>query len=122
MEATVERNGRKPLVARFGGIPLQRQDDAVLTDRRPVPALIRHKELVIRLLAGRCEMCGNAREVEVHQVGKLADLGKPGQPRPAWADLMAPTRKTLMVCLSCHAASTGSHAAAGVQSLESGVR
>jgi hypothetical protein len=42
----VERSGRKPLVARFGGIPLRRQRDAVITDRLPVPGIIRHKELI----------------------------------------------------------------------------
>ena len=46
LEARIERNGRKPLVARFGGIPLRRQKDAVLTDRLPVPGIIGHKELV----------------------------------------------------------------------------
>ena len=103
LEARIERNGRKPLVARFGGIPLRRQKDAVITDRLPVPGIIRHKELVTRLLADRCEICGHAGEVDVHQVRKLADLGKPGQPRPAWAELMARRRrKTLVVCPSCH--------------------
>jgi hypothetical protein len=103
VEARIERNGRKPLVARFGGIPLRRQKDAVLTDRLPVPGIIRHKELVTRLLADRCEICGYAGQVDVHQVRKLADLGKPGQPRPAWAELMARRRrKTLVVCPSCH--------------------
>jgi hypothetical protein len=33
---SVERHGRKPLVARFGGIPLRRQKKAVLQDREPV--------------------------------------------------------------------------------------
>ena len=33
LEARVERSGRKPLVARFGGIPLRRQKDAVISDR-----------------------------------------------------------------------------------------
>jgi group II intron reverse transcriptase/maturase len=103
VEARIERSGRKPLVARFGGIPLRRQKDAVLTDRLPVPGIIRHKELVTRLLADRCEICGHAGQVDVHQVRKLADLGKPGQPRPAWAELMARRRrKTLVVCPSCH--------------------
>jgi hypothetical protein len=103
LEARIERSGWKPLVARFGGIPLRRQKDAVITDRLPVPGIIRHKELVIRLLADRCEICGYAGEVDVHQVRKLADLGKPGQPRPAWAELMARRRrKTLVVCPSCH--------------------
>ena len=40
-EGHVERPGRKPLAARFGGIPLRRQKKAVITDRpnaRPQPA------------------------------------------------------------------------------------
>jgi hypothetical protein len=36
-EARAERAGRKPLVARFGGIPLKRQKKAVITDRPPAP-------------------------------------------------------------------------------------
>lgn len=34
-EARIEREGKKPLVAWFGGIPLKRQKNAVLTDRQP---------------------------------------------------------------------------------------
>ena len=101
-EATVERAGRKPLVARFGGIPLKRQKKAVLTDRQPAPAT-RRKELITRLRAGRCELCEQRAEVEVHQVRKLADLTRPGRPQPAWAHLMARMRrKTLVVCAPCH--------------------
>ena len=103
-EATVERAGRKPLVARFGGIPLKRQDKAVLTDRQPAPAA-RRKELITRLQAGRCEWCEQRARVEVHQVAKLTDLAKPGQPQPAWAHRMAQMRrKTLIVCIPCHQA------------------
>ena len=124
LEARIERNGRKPLVARFGGIPLRRHKDAVLTDRVPVPGIIRHKELVTRLLADRCEICGNAGQVDVHQVRKLADLGKPGQPRPSWAEQMARRRrKTLVICLSCHATIHGQPPPLpALQSPESGVR
>ncbi len=103
-QAVVERAGRKPLVARFGGIPLKRQNKAVLTDRTPVPATTR-SELVTRLHAGRCEWCEQRAHVEVHQVRKLADLAKPGHPQPAWAQLMATMRrKTLVVCTFCHQA------------------
>jgi group II intron reverse transcriptase/maturase len=102
-QASTDRGeGRKPLVARFGGIPLKRQRKAVLTDRQPVPAHPR-KELIRRLLADRCELCGHAGPTEVHQVRKLADLAKPGQPQPGWAELMAKRRrKTLPVCQACH--------------------
>jgi hypothetical protein len=108
MQVSVERTGRKPLIARFGGIPLKRQAAAVLTDRQPLPVTTRRKELITRLLAGRCEMCGHTGQVDVHQVGKLAHLGKPGQPRPAWAVVMARRRrKTLIVCVACHDAAHG---------------
>ena len=102
-EARTERPGRKPLVARFGGIPLKRQKKAVLDDRLPVPAPARRKELVTRLLKGRCEWCQRHGPVQVHQVRKLADLGTPGPAQPRWASLMARIRrKTLIVCAPCH--------------------
>jgi group II intron reverse transcriptase/maturase len=102
-QASVERDGRKPLVARFGGIPLRRNKNAVLTDRKLAPVTFRRKELIDRLRTGRCEMCEHTGEVEVHHVGKLADLNKPGRPQPAWAALMAKRRrKTLVVCQACH--------------------
>lgn len=104
-QARVERVGRKPLVARFGGIPLRQHRKAVLDDRQPVPATIRRKELIDRLRAGRCEWCGQRATVDVHHVHKLADLTKPGRPQPPWAALMAKRRrKTLVVCPSCHGA------------------
>jgi group II intron reverse transcriptase/maturase len=103
-EAIVERAGRKPLAARFGGIPLKRQKKAVLDDRPAVPATTR-KELLTRLRAGRCEWCQRHADVEVHQVRELADLARPGRTQPAWARLMAQMRrKTLIVCIPCHQA------------------
>jgi group II intron reverse transcriptase/maturase len=105
LEARVERNGRKPLVARFGGIPLRRQKDAVISDRVLVPGVIRHKELVTRLLADRCELCKDTDGISVHHVRRLADLHRPGRPQPGWAQQMARRRrKTLVVCRSCHGA------------------
>jgi hypothetical protein len=102
-QVSVERDGRPPLTATFGGIPLKRKKKAVLPDRIPVPAPLRRKELIGRLLAGRCETCENTGEVEVHHIGKIADLDKLGTPRPAWATLMErKRRKTLIVCVSCH--------------------
>ncbi len=107
-QAHVERDGRPPLAATFGGIPLKRNKDAEIPDRIPVPAPLRRKELITRLLAGRCEMCEHTGTMEVHHVGKLAHLGKPGHPQPAWAELMArKRRKTLIVCPSCHQAIHG---------------
>ena len=103
-EASVERPGRKPRIARFGGIPLRRQKKAVIDDRSPVP-VPRRKELTSRLQTGCCEWCEQKTTVEVHQVRKLADLKQPGRPQPAWAQIMAKMRrKTLVVCLTCHQA------------------
>jgi group II intron reverse transcriptase/maturase len=105
LTVTVERDeGRKPLIARFGGIPLRRKRDAVLVDQRPVMASAKRNELIHRLLAQRCEICKGTVALEVHHVRKLADLNKPGRPdRPAWVRLMAMRRrKTLVVCSRCH--------------------
>src|SRR5690606_7475940 len=77
---TVRDKGRKPLVARFGGIPLKRQRTTVITDLRPVMATARRNELIHRLLAGQCEMCEGRTGLQVHHVRKLADLNKPGRP------------------------------------------
>jgi group II intron reverse transcriptase/maturase len=104
-QASVERAGKPPLVARFGGIPLKRQKKAVLDDRRPAPVTGRRhgSELLARLRAGRCELCEQRADVRVHQVSKLTDLARPGQPQPLWTHLMAKMRrKTLIVCPSCH--------------------
>jgi group II intron reverse transcriptase/maturase len=102
-EARIERSGRKSLVARFGGIPLRRQRHAVISDRVLVPGVVRHKELVTRLLANRCEICQSTNDVTVHHVRRLADLDRQPRPRPAWAEHMARRRrKTLVVCRSCH--------------------
>lgn len=103
-EARVERVGRKPLVARFGGIPLRRQRYAVINDRITGPATRPQKELVTRLLKGRCELCEQrTREAQVHHVRTLADLTRTGQSQPTWAAVMTKMRrKALVVCPPCH--------------------
>ena len=125
LQIGVERGeDRKPLVATFGGIPLRRQKNAVLLDREPVPPTARRKELIHRLLAGRCEICGQAGQVQVHQIRKLADLDKAGQPeQSAWMQNMTKRRrKTLVVCGLWHASiHQGQPTALPRQSLESPV-
>ena len=95
---------KKPLIAQFGGIPLIHQKEAVLIDRVPALARYEQKEVVRRLIAGRCELCEIRDEhCVVHQTRKLADLEKMGQERPRWAHIMLKRRrKTLIVCQSCH--------------------
>ena len=69
----------KPLVARFGGIPLRRQRPAVLTDCSPVMASTRRNELIHRLLTECCEVCEAQGHLEVHHVRKLAALNQSGR-------------------------------------------
>jgi hypothetical protein len=102
-EATIEREGRKSLVAWFGGIPLKRQKNAVLTDRQHTGPVYPNRQLVTRLMKGRCELCERTDNIAVHHVRALADLDRPGQPQPEWAQVMAKTRrKSLVVCGNCH--------------------
>ena len=102
-EARKHREGKKDLVARFGGITLRQDRRAVIRDPTPAPAAYPRKELVKRLRTRECELCETGTTVTVHQVTGLKTLGKPGPGQPAWAALMAKMRrKTLIVCADCH--------------------
>jgi group II intron reverse transcriptase/maturase len=102
-EASLKREGKKDLVARFGGIILRQDRRAVIHDPAPVPVHAPRKELIHRLLKRRCELCEQNATVAVHQVAGLKQLGKPRPGQPAWAALMARMRrKTLIVCAACH--------------------
>ena len=102
-EARRKREGKKDLVARFGGIPLRQDRRAVIRDPAPVPVPAPRKELIHRLRKRRCELCEQSTTVAVHQVAGLKRLGEPGPGQPAWAALMARMRrKTLIVCAPCH--------------------
>ena len=103
LHVSVDRGeGRKPLVATCGGIPLRRQNNAVLRDREPVLAASRRKELVHGFF-GTVRLRGQVDEVRVHQIRKLSDLDKPGQPDPPGRVRVMPRRrrKTLVVCEAC---------------------
>jgi len=102
-EARVRREGKRDLVARFGGIPLKHNKRAVLSEPGPVPVTMPRKELIFRLRKRWCELCEHGATVDVHHVARLAQLGIPGPGQPAWAALMArKRRKTLIVCQTCH--------------------
>jgi hypothetical protein len=105
-EAKIEREGRKPLIARFGGIPLIRQRKAVIDDLPPTQFTPRSRprgsQLIDRLRKGRCELCDRRTEVQVHQVRHLAEL-QARKEQPAWMQLMVKKRRrTLVVCPPCH--------------------
>ncbi len=96
--------GKRPKVARFGGIPLKRNRQAVLVDQQPTRRRFERNELIKRLLAQQCELCGATEDINVHHIRALRDLNVKGQgkKRP-WIQLMAARRrKTLVVCQPCH--------------------
>ncbi len=105
LKVEVQRDdGKRPLVAQFGGIPLKRNRQAILTDRQPERYRAERNELIKRLLADTCEMCGSTVDIQVHHVRALRDLNVKGQrEKPKWVQVMAARRrKTLVVCRPCH--------------------
>jgi group II intron reverse transcriptase/maturase len=107
LEVVVEREpGQKPLVARFGGIPLRYNRWAAINDAPTKPLWSKRSEVVERLLAQQCELCGATHNIEVHHIRKLADLKRYRySDPPQWVQQMAARRrKTLVVCRPCHEA------------------
>jgi len=106
IEITVEREGKKPLVARFGGIPLKRDLKTPIQDLPATRKPPSRSELIKRLQADTCEVCGAVGNIEVHHIHALKDLkGKGRKEKPLWMQIMsARRRKTLMVCKACHMA------------------
>lgn len=95
----------------WGAIPLKR----VMPGTEPISDTpYREKyhdirsDLITRLKANECELCGAQEKCRVHHVRKLADLKKRWAGRkekPEWVRRMiAMQRKTLIVCHKCHVA------------------
>lgn len=107
VEAPNPNHPDKPHYAKLGeqnirtsfdtGIQVQDQLGTLFVDRN---------ELVRRLLADTCELCGSKDRIAVHHVRKLADIKKKYIGRkssPDWAKFMlARNRKTVVVCHKCH--------------------
>jgi group II intron reverse transcriptase/maturase len=94
----------------WGAIPLRvvKPGDEPIDDnigRRNV-ALSSRTDLIQRLQAGKCEICGFEGKCDVHHIRKLSDLKKRWKGRkekPEWVKRMiALQRKTLVVCPECH--------------------
>jgi Reverse transcriptase (RNA-dependent DNA polymerase)/Type II intron maturase len=105
-QTLIPREGRTPLVARWGGVSLKWDIKADLNDRLP-KTLAGRTELEQRLLAQVCELCGATRatdSIEVHHIRALKDLNRyTGREKPAWVMRMAGRRrKTLVLCRTCH--------------------
>jgi len=106
LQVTILREGKKPLVATWGGIPLTWDVTAPIEDEIERYHWKR-SELEQRLLAQVCEQCGATRmtaKIEVHHIRALKDLNKyTGREKPLWVQIMATRRrKTLVLCHTCH--------------------
>ncbi len=74
--------------------------------RCPPISYTQGSELLKRLQADACELCGSTIRVEVHHLRKMADLNRHKRKQvPTWFRLMAARkRKTLIACRACHEA------------------
>src|SRR6266480_3933238 len=106
LQVLIIREGKKPLVARWGAISLHWDIKAPINDHRTFLGPGR-SELEKRLLADTCEYCGttgDTERIEVHHIRALKDLKtSDGREKPAWVQIMAARkRKTLVLCATCH--------------------
>ena len=110
LRVVIQRRERSPLTAVFGGFPLQRRLKGLgMGDFHFKTAWFAasgsRSEVVDRLLAGRCELCGQKDvPVHMHHIRKLADIDRPGRrPKMSWEKVMAARkRKSLAACKDCH--------------------
>jgi AI2M/AI1M-like HNH endonuclease len=106
MVRTDPKTGRE-YTALFGEVSLKTDRFAPIQDG---PMQRHHtggrNELIARLLANFCEVCGSDDRINVHHMRKLKDLKVPGRRTPpVWKQVMAARRrKTLVVCHHCHVA------------------
>jgi len=97
---------KKPLIAKYGAKPIHYdRNPSYIRDTKPHP-LARRTELIDRLLADECELCGSTENVQVHHVRALKDVKKKYAGKrhpPSWViAMMERNRKTLVVCKMCH--------------------
>jgi len=117
LQVVIERPDKAPLAATFGGFPFERIPEGMgVIDFRFETAwhkpASKRSEVVQRLLAGKCELCGRTGvPTQVHHIRKLADIDRPGRrPKEEWERKMsAMKRKSLVVCEACHVAIHGGH-------------
>ena len=104
LQVKVKRPGKPPLEAHFGGVSLKWNKWVQVDEHRTSRIWSKRSEVVERLLADKCELCGQEGPVEMHHIRKLADVqSKHGQAVSGWKREMAMRRrKSLAVCASCH--------------------
>jgi group II intron reverse transcriptase/maturase len=94
----------------WGAVPLNviKPNIEAIDDNATLPNTIfgSRTDLIQRLQANECEICGSQEHCEVHHIRKLSDLKNRWRGRkekPAWVtSMIALQRKTLVVCKECH--------------------
>jgi group II intron reverse transcriptase/maturase len=102
------KNGNRYLY--WGGIPLR----VVKPGLEPIDdkigmrnvAITARSDLIQRMQANECELCGSQEQCEVHHIRKLSNLKNRWRGRkqkPDWViRMITMQRKTLVVCAKCH--------------------
>lgn len=103
----IPREDKPPLIATFGEELLKPNPNAYIRDNRSFEYQVRpDRQLVQRLLADKCELCGQQGPTEGHHVKKLSEVKKKYKGRrdpPTWVHWMIrKNRKTIFVCKTCH--------------------
>lgn len=97
------RAPKEPLVTYFGGISLKWNKWVNINQQLTEPIWSHRSELVQRLKAQLCELCGSQNKIEVHHIRKLADIKRKDATKAEWQKkIIARQRKTLVVCQECH--------------------
>lgn len=93
----------------WGAIPLNviKPGTQILNDQKYNPRIQGiHSDLIQRLQANECQLCGSNQNCEVHHIRKLSNLKQRWRGRkekPEWVKVMiARHRKTIVVCRQCH--------------------
>ena len=105
IQVTMNREGKKPLVATFGGFSMERKQFTTVYDLIPntYNAKNSRTEIIQRQLADKCEICWKTGAIEVHHVKAIKNVMGPKNARTDWKRYMASRqRKTLAVCRECH--------------------
>ena len=104
LKVTIQREGKQPLIAVFGGLSLRRKKNPVIKDQILLPYIRKTSEIVERLLHDTCEVCESKENVQMHHVRHLRDLNKQGKREmPLWMKIMiSRKRKSIPLCKRCH--------------------
>jgi group II intron reverse transcriptase/maturase len=105
IKAVVSRKDKPDLVATFGAQPIRYQRMGTIKDRPESGFFINRTQLIDRMQAEECELCGSQDRVEVHHINKLKDYRErfKGKEPPEWLKrMMEMRRKTLVTCHECH--------------------